>query len=133
MKAVLIVLAALSLSACSSSKSLLQQPLGSTSFEVGKTTYVEVVKALGEPNDSTRNADGSRSAHYFRSQSVLKTECVTSYGTFRGGSEVMSDMLSMTFDDAGRLSHYSAISGKTLTGASPPAPSRNPGRTYWPN
>jgi hypothetical protein len=121
MKAVLIVLAALSLLACASSKPVLSQPPANTYFEVGKTTYSDVIKVLGEPNDSTRHTDGSLSVHYFRSQSLVKTECVTPYGKFRGGSEVMSDMLSMIFDKAGRLNHYSAISGKTLTGTGTPS------------
>jgi hypothetical protein len=102
MKAVLILLAALSLSACGSSKQVLPQPPANTYFEVGKTTYADVIRVLGAPNDSTRHADGSLSVNYFRSQSMLKAECVTTYGRFRGGSEVMSDMLSLTFDKAGR-------------------------------
>lgn len=117
MKLILIAFAVLTLSACASSKPVPPPPPANTYFEVGKTTYSQAVQVLGEPNDSTRHADGSRSVHYFRSQSLLKTECVTPYGKFRGGSEVMSDMLIMTFDKAGRLTQYSAISGKTLTGA----------------
>jgi hypothetical protein len=46
-------------------------------------------------------------------------ECATAYGMFRGGNEVQSDMLSLTFDKKGILLNYSAISGKTLTGAGP--------------
>ncbi|HYH96812.1 hypothetical protein [Hyalangium sp.] len=129
MKAVLVIATALTLSACASSKNTVpQQPPADTYFEVGQTTYSEVIKLLGEPNDSTRHADGSRSVHYFRSQSLLKTECVTPYGTFRGGSEVKSDLLSMTFDKGGLLANYSAISGKTLTGASPPGAQRQASR-----
>lgn len=119
MKAALVIVAALLLSACASSKHVPSQPPENTYFEVGKTTYSEVTQLLGEPNDSTRHADGSRSIHYFRSQSLLKTECVTPYARFRGGSEVKSDLLSMTFDKAGRLIRYSAISGKTFTGDRP--------------
>lgn len=121
MKVILIAFAALTLSACASTKPVPPQPPANTYFEMGKTTYSETIQVLGEPNDSTLHADGSRSVHYFRSQSLLKTECATPYGKFRGGSEVMSDMLIMTFDKAGRLLHYSAISGKTLTGAGLPS------------
>jgi hypothetical protein len=121
MKGILIAFAALTLSACASSKPVPPPPPpANTYFEVGKTTYSQAVQVLGEPNDSTRHADGSRTVHYFRSQSLVKTECATPYGKFRGGSEVMSDMLIMTFDKAGRLTQYSAISGKTLTGAGVP-------------
>lgn len=120
MKTVLIAVAALTLSACASSQPIPAQLPGNTYFEVGKTTYSEIIQELGEPNDSTSHADGSRSLQYFRSQTHLKTECATSYGKFRGGSEVLSDMLSLTFDKGGRLIHYSAISGKTLTGAGLP-------------
>lgn len=121
MKAVLVILSVLTLSACASSKPVPPQPPANTFFEVGKTTYSEVVELLGEPNDSTRHTDGSRSIHYFRSQSHLKTECVTPYAKFRCGSEIKSDLLSLTFDKAGRLTQFSAVSGKTSTGASSPS------------
>jgi len=88
-------------------------------FQTGKTTYTEVLAQLGEPTDSIRHPDGSRSISYFTSRSQAKVDSsVPFFGGFREGSEVESSFVSMRFNKAGLLVHYSAVVGKTLTGAS---------------
>ena len=57
MKAVLIVAAALGLSACvATGKKVTQEQV--SRFQKGKTTYQEVIADLGEPTNSTLHSDG---------------------------------------------------------------------------
>jgi hypothetical protein len=118
MKAVLVIVAALALSGCvATTKRLTEQQKKSAPFQVGRTTYLEVIDRLGTPAGSTREADGTRAINYFYSKSLPAVDSVIPHiGGFAGGSEVESSFVSMRFDKDGVLSHYSAMFGKTATG-----------------
>jgi hypothetical protein len=116
MKAVLVIVAALTLSACTVPKRLPEQQKKSAPFQVGKTTYHEVIDTLGAPSGSMRHSDGSRAITYFHSTSLPTVDSVIPHiGGFVGGSEVENSFVSMRFDKDGILSHYSAMYGKTAT------------------
>jgi outer membrane protein assembly factor BamE (lipoprotein component of BamABCDE complex) len=116
MRTVLIIIAALTLSACvATGKKVTQERV--SQFQKGKTTYQEVVRELGEPNGSTLHSDGGRSISYFYSQAQMKAESFIPYiGGLVGGSESETTSVSMNFDKNGVLTDYSASSGKTSTG-----------------
>jgi hypothetical protein len=119
MKTVFVIAATLTLLACSSTRQYSRD--NPSRFQIGATTYEQVVDALGEPAESKRHPDGSRSIQYFHSASQAKAESnIPFIGGFRGGSEVESSFVSMSFNKDGLLRHYSAVSGKTSTSAGLP-------------
>lgn len=121
MKTVLSIAAVLTLSACAGSKPQVPYQPGAQ-FEVGKTTFQDVRKTLGEPKESTHYTDGSRSVHYFHSETQVNSRTDIPYmGTFPGGTHVESSFMSMKFSKEGILTQYSAISSKTTSGISPPS------------
>ena len=121
MKAVLVISMALTLSACAARTQQVAKPQQQKSapFQTGRTTYAEVLAALGEPSEAIRHPDGSRAISYFYSKSQAKADSgIPHFGDFRDGTEVVSSFVSMRFNKAGILIHYSAVSGKTMTGTS---------------
>lgn len=119
MKTVLVVAAALTLSACfATGKKVTQEQV--SQFQKGKTTYQEVISRLGEPTHSTMNSDGSRSIGYSYAQSQASAASFIPYiGGLVGGSESEHTSVSMRFDQNGILTDYAATSGKTSTGTGP--------------
>jgi outer membrane protein assembly factor BamE (lipoprotein component of BamABCDE complex) len=116
MKAVLVVAAALTLSACfATGKKVTQEQV--SQFQKGKTTYQEVISRLGEPTHSTLLSDGSRSISYTYAQSQASAASFIPYiGGLVGGRESEHSSVSMRFDQNGILADYAATSGKTSTG-----------------
>ncbi len=116
MKTIFIIATALMLSACvATGKKVTQEKV--SQFEIGKTTYQEVIQELGEPTDSTLRSDGSREITYSYAQSQMKAQNFIPYvGGFLGGRESESSFVYMSFNKRGVLTHYSARSGKQSTG-----------------
>lgn len=91
---VLALAAALLLGACSSrgGTQVSEDQVGA--FKVGRTTYDEVIAALGPPNASSVSSTGDRMATYSH----------TTVRTFLGPASVSSATFMFTFNKAGVLS-----------------------------
>jgi uncharacterized protein YceK len=63
MKKIVLLIAIIVLTACSTMGTKVD-PNALASFTKGKTTYSEVITALGEPNQSTVNANGEKILTY---------------------------------------------------------------------
>jgi outer membrane protein assembly factor BamE (lipoprotein component of BamABCDE complex) len=71
-------------------------------FEPGKTTYVEVVKALGPPTTSMVRSDGHRVILYTYAQARMRAATlVPLVGLFAGGMDTTSSNVSFEFDTHG--------------------------------
>jgi outer membrane protein assembly factor BamE (lipoprotein component of BamABCDE complex) len=116
MKAVLITVAALTLSACvATGRKVTQEQV--SQFQKGKTTYQQVISSLGAPTNSTLLSDGSRAISYSYAQSQASAASFIPYvGGLVGGSETEHTSVYMTFDKNGVLTDYTATSGRTSTG-----------------
>lgn len=87
-------------------------------FERGKTTYTEVVAALGRPNANTMSADGNRIAVYSHSQAAARPETfIPIVGAFVGGADAQASTVLFRFNREGVLVDWqtsqSNISGGT--------------------
>src|SRR5215471_5183249 len=70
-----------------------------TQFERGKTTYHEVVAALGKPTSMTLAADGSRHVTYIYSQNQMKWEnFVPIVAMFSQGATAETSTVTLDFD-----------------------------------
>lgn len=116
MKTVLVVAAALTLSACfATGKKVTQEQV--SQFHKGKTTYQEVITSLGAPTNSTLHSDGSRSISYSYAQSQASAASFIPYvGGLIGGRESEHTSVYMTFDKNDVLTDYAATSGRNSTG-----------------
>ena len=113
MRYLIMVLAALFLSACASGAGKKIDQDKFSHFVKGKTTYAEVVRELGEPSTVTRNADGSKMAMYSYGQTRVKPQTyIPIVGSFIGGTEMDTQTSLVYFDKKGVLTNYSASEGK---------------------
>ena len=88
-----------------------------TQFERGKTTYYDVVAALGKPTSMALAADGSRQLTYSYSQSQLKWEnFVPGLAMFAQGTTAETSQVTLEFDPQGILTSYTATEGQSTTG-----------------
>lgn len=82
------------------------------SFEVGKTTYQDVVRKLGEPTQRMVSADGSKQAFYMYVEAQARPETfIPIVGAFVGGSDARSNSASFFFDKNDILTDYRSSSG----------------------
>lgn len=116
MKKILAVAVVLMLSACvTTGRKVSQEQVAQ--FKEGRTTYQEVVEALGEPTSSTLNSDGSRTIIYSYASAQARPESFIPYiGPLLAGSTQESSNVIIQFDRKGVLQHYTASSGKSSTG-----------------
>ena len=116
MRLVLVVVMALTLSACvATGRKVTQQQL--SGFKEGKTTYQEVITQLGKPTSSTVNSDGTRLIIYSYVQSqVSPVSVVPVLGRFVEGTETESSYAMLQFDQNGVLTQYTSNEGATSTG-----------------
>ncbi len=81
-------------------------------FEVGQTTYSEVVAALGPPGQTSLSADGSRMAVYSYSSMRMRPETYIPFaGAFIGGADTEQSSAIFQFDADGVLTDYRASQG----------------------
>jgi hypothetical protein len=123
MRTVLAIAAVLTLSACAGTKQAVPEQRD-VQFEVGKTTLKQVIKELGEPNESKRHANGSHSVQYFYTETLVNSRTSVPFiGSFHPSNEVVSSFVALQFSKDGVLTHYSAISSKATSSNtnSPPA------------
>lgn len=80
-----------------------------SSFEKGRTTYMQVVGQLGAPNASTLMPDGRRVIVYSYVQAQARPESfIPIVGAFVGGADSRSNMVSLVFTRDGVLESYSS-------------------------
>lgn len=116
MRSSTVLIAIFFLSACMSYGTKVDQGKVSQ-FVKGKTTYSEVVQQLGKPNQSTINADGTRTAMYFYAQSQANAASFIPYvGAFMGGTQSENTNVILTFDKNSVLTSYSASEGGASMG-----------------
>jgi len=78
-------------------------------FQKGKTTYAEVVAALGQPTTTSVLSDGRRLALYSYAEAQARPETfIPIIGPLVGGADTRSSMVSFQFDEAGILQSYSS-------------------------
>ena len=104
---------ALFLSACATTGTKIEESKLSQ-FQKGKTTYAEVMAALGPPQSSTRTSDGERVATYAYSRAQSKASSfIPVVGAFVGGSEGESQAVAFSFDKNDILTSYTTTNSTT--------------------
>jgi hypothetical protein len=112
-----VVLAAVMLAGCVSSGTKVDASQ-MASFEKGKTTYAQVVQALGPPVSVTNTSDGTRIAVYSYVHSQARAASfIPVVGLFAGGADAQSQAVTFTFGPDGTLKDYSTTTSNV--GASP--------------
>ena len=115
--AIIAALMSLGLSACASSGAkVTEQQL--SQIQVGKSTYNDVVAALGKPTTTTFSSTGTRTAIYSYSQVSTRPETfIPVVGAFVGGADVKSNSVILMFNAQGILSQYSGSGSAIGTGS----------------
>ncbi len=91
----------------------------------GKTTKAEVLKLLGSPDQVTWDGFGNETFMYMYVRSTPKaTTFVPVVGAFSGGANTQSEMVMVTFNPQGVVSHFVANMGATEAGYGAEAASR---------
>jgi len=124
-----LVLIALALAGCASSGTQVQDS-ALTKFEKGVTTEADVVKALGPPQMTTTQSDGTRSIAYLYTQAQAKgATFIPIVGLFAGGATGQMNTVTLNFDHEGKLASYQSSNsvtdvktgiGGSQPGATPP-------------
>ncbi len=86
-------------------------------FEKGRTTYYDVVAALGRPSASVLHDNGTRQVLYTYSQTQLKWQnFVPIMDRLQQGSDAETTTVQLDFDAQSVLVSYSATTSHTPTG-----------------
>ncbi|SJM90198.1 conserved exported hypothetical protein [Crenothrix polyspora] len=103
---------AFALTACSTMGTKVD-PNALASFTKGKTTYSEVITALGEPNQSTVNANGEKILTYSYSKTRMNpATMIPLVGLFVTPADIKSSTVILNFDKNSVLSDYSLSNGQ---------------------
>jgi len=112
----LVLATALLLSGCASTGVQVKQNQ-LESFKQGETTQQAVIAALGKPTTQMRNSDGTSTLLYTYSEYRTRPQTFIPYlGMLVGGADSRSSNVSLTFDSAGKLLHYSTSESETGSG-----------------
>lgn len=85
-------------------------------FVKGKTTEAEVIAALGPPDSTTRNDDGSRVDSYTYFKAAANAASFIPYvDLLAGGTKGSYSTVAFTFDARGVLKGWTSTSGKSDT------------------
>ena len=88
------------------------------SFQVGKTTYPEVVAALGEPTTVNSSSTGNRTAVYSYSAVASRPQNFIPYiGPLVSGYDTKSSAVTFVFDSKGVLRETSSSQNNMGSGA----------------
>ncbi|MGH6888443.1 MAG: hypothetical protein ACREHF_04490 [Rhizomicrobium sp.] len=111
MRKLIGALLALALVGCASSGTKVD-PARVQAFQKGKTTYTEVLTALGAPQADAVADDGSRTVTYTYTQAQARAiDFVPVVGSLAGGADAKVSGYVFKFDTAGILVSYSAVTG----------------------
>ncbi len=105
-------------------------PAGPCRTEDGRTSYTDVVGALGQPTSNMMASNGERTIMYtYAHAQVRAATLIPVVGIFAGGTDTNSTNATFTFDSKGVLkshstsrSQYGTGSG-VVSGAAPSVPS----------
>ncbi len=112
----IVVLAMISTSACFSS-GVQVNPDQVASFQKGRTTYSDVIAALGQPTSQSISADGNRQISYMYVEAKARPETfIPIVGAFVGGADSKTSFATFRFDEKGILSDYSSTTGQNGLG-----------------
>jgi outer membrane protein assembly factor BamE (lipoprotein component of BamABCDE complex) len=116
-KAAALLAAASLLAACAASGVQVSEQQAQ-SFQVGKSTYAEVVGALGDPTTSSIDTRGGRIATYSYSAVSARPQNFIPYiGPFVGGYDTKASAVTFTFDNRGVLTNTTSSQTNVGTGA----------------
>jgi hypothetical protein len=88
------------------------------SFQVGKSTYPEVVAALGEPTSLSSSSNGNRIATYsYSAMSARPQNFIPYIGPWVGGYDTKSSAVTFVFDSKGILRETSSAQNNMGSGA----------------
>jgi outer membrane protein assembly factor BamE (lipoprotein component of BamABCDE complex) len=111
MRHLILFLAVCFLSACMSAGTKVDQE-SLAKFEIGKTTYAQVVQQLGKPTHATMSSDGTRTAMYTYTQSQANAASFIPFvGLFARGAQTENTSVTLMFDTRSILTRYSASEG----------------------
>src|SRR5579871_28453 len=83
-------------------------------FQKGVTTLADVEKALGPPQLTNKQSDGTESIAYIYSHTQAKARSfIPVVGLFAGGATGQSNMVKFNFDQKGKLTGYDASNFNT--------------------
>jgi outer membrane protein assembly factor BamE (lipoprotein component of BamABCDE complex) len=107
MRTLMIASAALVISACASSGTVVKDST-LAQFHEGVTTEQQVEQALGAPQTSTRLPDGRQQISYIGTAAHAKAATfIPVVGLFAGGAKGSTDVVTFTFSTDGKLASYS--------------------------
>ena len=93
-------------------------PAKMADFKKGKTTYGEVIEALGQPTQTMVSDSGDKTIQYAYLSTQARPESFIPYvGLVAGGADTETSMVSMTFDRKGILKSYSSSQGGVGAGS----------------
>jgi outer membrane protein assembly factor BamE (lipoprotein component of BamABCDE complex) len=110
-KKVLSIIAVLSLAACATSQvGNKYDSQKASSFKIGKSTYSEVIKALGNPSTESDDNSGNKVIEYsYSGSSVKATSYIPFVGAFIGGSNSETHVAEFAFN------HRLILTSKTVS------------------
>lgn len=83
-------------------------------FQKGVATEADVERALGAPNSNTLLPDGERAISYAGTHAQAKAASyVPIANMFAGGASATTSVVTLRFDQAGKLIDYSSTQSKT--------------------
>jgi outer membrane protein assembly factor BamE (lipoprotein component of BamABCDE complex) len=87
------------------------------SFQVGRSTYNDVVAALGQPTTVTTSTGGGRVASYtYAAVSAQPQNFIPYIGPLVSGYDTKSNAVTFTFDGAGILRNTTSTQGNSSVG-----------------
>jgi hypothetical protein len=111
MRNLLLILVVLSLNACMSMGTKVEQDK-LTKLVPGKTTYAEVVSQFGKPTQAMMNSDGTRTAIYTYSQTQANAASFVPFvALFARGAQTENTSVTLMFDSHSILTRYSSSEG----------------------
>ncbi len=116
MKKIITLCAALALSGCVSVGAKIERS-SLEEFHKGKTTYADVVAALGKPTQTYVTDKGDTTAIYSYFSAQPRPESFIPYvGAFVGGADMENSYVTLTFNKNGILTSYASSQGSMGSG-----------------
>lgn len=99
-KAIFLLVSSLLLTACMGTYGVRQDPSTINNFEIGKTTFQEVIEALGKPTAVVTNSNGMKTITYmFVDTEIDSTMYIPIVGPLIGGVSSESEGFTLSFSN----------------------------------
>ena len=116
MRKLLWLASALLLAGCASAGTKVSEQQAQ-SFQVGKSTYAEVVATLGNPTSTTTSSNGNRIAVYsYAAVQSQPQNFIPVVNRFASGYDTKKSAVAFNFDAQGILTHTSSTQGEMAVG-----------------